>query len=378
MARRAANEGTIRERKDRRWEARALLTGPDGRRRRRSILGRTQEEARAKLRAALAAEATGAPMPPARLTLGRHLDDWLAVVTPTLRPSTRRSYEGIVRMHLKPALGHHRLAQLTPQHVQAFLAAKSASGLAARTVAYIRAVLRQALVQAERWGLVTRNVARLAQPPRTSHREVRPLDSAQARHLLDVVRDDRLGSLFVTARATGCRQGELLGLSWHDSDLEAAQLTIRHALQRVEGEFVLVEPKSATSRRVLPLSELAVQALHAQRARQLRDRLLAADRWRDDPRNLAFTSTVGTPLDGIAVTRRLQSILASAGLPRQRFHDLRHLYATILLSEGVSPRVVMELLGHSQISLTLNTYSHVVPALTRDAVGRIDRALGNM
>ena len=140
--------------------------------------------------------------------------------------------------------------------------------------------------------------------------------------------------------------------------------------------LILVEPKSATSRRVVALPLIVLVALRVHGTRQREDRLLAGSRWHDDPRGLVFTTTIGTPMDGIAVTRRFQVLLAGAGLPRQRFHDLRHACASLLLAQGVAPRVVMETLGHSQISLTLNTYSHVIPALGREAANRMDEMLG--
>ena len=174
----------------------------------------------------------------------------------------------------------------------------------------------------------------------------------------------------------GLRQGEILGLTWEDVDLDGATLTVRRALQRVDGKLELVEPKSASSHRIVALPAFVVDALHGHRTRQRMDRLLAGSRWRDDPRGFVFSTTVGTPMDGIAITRRFEAILATAGLPRQRFHDLWHACATFLLVQGVAPRVVMETLGHSQISLTLNTYSHVIPALGRAAADQMDALLG--
>jgi integrase len=182
--------------------------------------------------------------------------------------------------------------------------------------------------------------------------------------------------VYLVALGVGLRQGEILGLAWSDVDLEASTLTVRHALQRIDGSLVLVEPKSATSRRIVALPVLVRDALRTHRVRQRTDRLLAGSCWHDDPRGLVFTTTVGTPMDGIAVTRRFQAILRDAGLPRQRFHDLRHACASLLLAQGVAPRVVMETLGHSQITLTLNTYSHVIPALGRAAADQMDAVLG--
>ncbi len=377
MPRRGANEGTIRLRKDGRWEARVLVSGPDERRVRRSVLGRTRASVRDRLRETLQTEAAGAtPLASARLTVGAFLRQWLeGSVRPARRPSTFASYSCIVRVHLEPGLGHLKVVTLSPQQVQRFLNAKSASGLSPRSVAYIRAVLRQALGEAERWGLVHRNVARLAQPPYVPRRQVRPLDSDQARVLLAAIDGDRLEALYLLALGVGLRQGELLGLSWRDVDLQSGTLEVRQALQRVEGKLILVEPKSVTSHRVVALPTVVLEGLRRHEARQTQERRVARQ-WRDDPRALVFTTTVGTPLDGITVTRRFQALLARAGLPRQRFHDLRHACASLLLAQGVAPRVVMETLGHSQISLTMNTYSHVVPSLGRAAADRMDELLG--
>jgi integrase len=377
VVRRGPNEGTIRERADGRWEARVLISEPDGRRVRRSLLGRTRTQVRDKLRDALRDEAAGRSMPSDRLTVGVFLHQWLEdTVRPSTRPSTFSSYASIVRLHLEPGLGRLPLARLSPQQVQAFLNAESASGLSPRSVAMERAVLRGALGRAERWGLVTRNVAKLAEPPRVPRRQITPLSPEQARTFLEAIRGDRLDALYLVALGVGLRQGEILGLAWPDLDLAAGTLTVRHALQRVEGKLILVEPKSVTSHRTVALPALVHEALRAHRIRGLQERLGAGTRWHDDPRDLVFVSTVGTPLDGITVTRRFQALLKTAGLPHQRFHDLRHAAASMMLTQGVAARVVMETLGHSQISLTLGTYSHVSPALGRAAAERMNDLLG--
>ena len=378
MARRGPNEGTIRKRKDGRWEARFVVTLTDGRRQRRSYLGRTRAAVAAKLRDAAQAESNGVAASDASLTFGGFLDQWLAeAAKPSVRPSTYKSYAHIVRVHLQPGLGHLPLTRLSPMQMQGFLNAKTTEGLSPRTIAYIRAVARQALGQAERWGLVSRNVAKLADPPRVPRRPVHPLDVDEVRVFLQAIEGDRLEALYLAAIGTGLRQGEMLGLAWADVDLKAATLTVRHALQRVEGTLILVEPKSATSHRTIALPGFVVNALRVHRSRQREARLRAGSRWHDDPRHLIFRTTIGTPLDGITVTRRFQLLLKSAGLRHQRFHDLRHACASLLLAQGVAPRVVMEVLGHSQISLTMGTYAHVGPALGRSAADGLDAlALG--
>lgn len=307
-------------------------------------------------------------------SVGAFLGTWLALTRLSVRPKTYISYRSIVERHLAPALGPIPLAELRPADVQAYLLAKAASNLAPRTVAYHRNILRQALGHAERIELVTRNVARLALPPRIPRREVRPLAPEQARTLLGVIAGERHEAAYLIALGVGLRQGEILGLTWDDIDLATGDIRVRRALQRVEGAFAFVEPKSRTSRRVVPMPELVRSALVRHRARWEAER---AGRAIDDGpfADLLFTTLAGHPIDGINVTRRFQRILRAAGLPRQRFHDLRHACASLLLAQGVPARVVMETLGHSQISLTLDTYSHVIPALGREAAERMDALL---
>jgi len=187
------------------------------------------------------------------------------------------------------------------------------------------------------------------------------------------VRSHRLGALFTVALALGLRQGEALGLRWDAVDFQTGVLTVRAALQRVGKQWQLVEPKSERSRRTIALPRVAVVALRAHRVRQKRERLLAGGDWKEA--GFVFTTQIGTPLDPINLTKTFKRLLRVAGLPSIRFHDLRHTAATFLLAQGVDARTIMETLGHSQISLTLNTYSHVLPSLQRDAALRMNKIL---
>lgn len=384
MARRGAQEGSIYRRADGLWVGAVHLGYRDGKRRRKTIYGKTQREVRGKVTAALRAHEQGIPLPSDRLTVAAFLDGWLVTVRPTIRPSTFVSYQGHVRMHLVPALGRIALARLSPVEIRALMAAKLAAGLSPRTVQYIHAVLRRALGQALRDGLVARNVAALVEPPRVRRPEVRPLSPDQARTLLNAVAGDRLEALYTVALALGLRQGEALGLRWQDVDLDTGALRVRVSLQplprdlRPEGaprgsRLVLVEPKTARSRRTVTMPAVVVSALRQHRIGQLQERLLAGSRWREW--GLVFTTTIGTPLEARNVSHRFHAILAAAGLPRIRFHDLRHSAATLMLAQGVSPRVVMETLGHSTIGMTMNVYAHVIPALQQDAADRMDAIL---
>lgn len=305
-------------------------------------------------------------------TTGDYLIGWAEIWASRVRPKTAVFYEGIVRRHLVPTLGSVPLDNLTPLHVERAMAVTLKSGLSRHTARRVLEVLRIAMNHAVRTGLVTRNVAVLVQKPRVEHQELTYLTPEQSRHLLEACRDHRLNGLITLALTTGLRQGEALGLRWKDVDLDQGTIRVVHALQRRASEgLVLTEPKTRRSRRALILPATAVHALRDLRHQQMQDRDLAGGDWVDA--DFVFTTLTGRPLDGRNVTRDFQLLLRRAGLPRIRFHDLRHSAATLLLAEGVSARVVMDVLGHSQISVTLNTYSHVIPPLMKDAAMAMDR-----
>ena len=191
--------------------------------------------------------------------------------------------------------------------------------------------------------------------------------------MLQAIKGDRLEALYSVALTMGLRQGEALGLSWLDVDLEMGYMRISKQLQRIHGSPQLVEPKTERSRRTLAMPPMIADDLRRHHERQECERAIAGRHWVEA--GLVFTTPIGTPLDGTAVTKGFHELLDRAGLPQRRFHDLRHSCATLLLVQGVSPRVVMDLLGHSQIGLTMNTYSHVIPDLRRDAAQRMQDPL---
>jgi integrase len=308
------------------------------------------------------------------LTLASYVSSWLeGSAKLCLSPRTYASYTEIMRMHVLPALGSIPLDQLSPMHVQDLLSRKLAEGLSPRTVQYIRAVLRSALTRAVKWEMATRNAAALAQGPRLDHHEVTPLSPERARALIAASDSERLGAMFVLALHTGLRLGELSGLRWADVDLEEGLLQVRFQLQRIEGTLQLVEPKTRRSRRTVYLSREAVASLAGHRERQSGEREQAgAGPWEHD---LVFTNANGSPLDKKHVHRGFMKVLKRAGLPKMRFHDLRHTCASLLLAQNVHPKVVQELLGHSQISVTLDIYSHVMPTARRQAADVLDDVL---
>lgn len=370
VTRRGHGEGSIRLRSDGRWESMPSL--PNGSR--KSFYGKTRKEVQDKLRVAKRALEDGLDVGTKDQSVAKYLEHWLEeIAKPGIRPGTYRSYELHVRLHIIPSIGHIKLSKLTPQDVQNLLNAKARSGLSPRSVQLTRATLRRALSYAVKWSMVPRNVASLVDPPTVTKKPVEPLSASQVRVFLSHSKDDRLGPLFHVAIASGLRQGALFGLEWEDVDFDAGTLRVRHALQRIDGVPSLVETKTVRSRRTIPLPASALHALRIQQDRQRFERQVAGSRWRES--NFVFTSTVGTSLESRNVTHRFQQLIEAAGLPRQRFHDLRHCCASLMLLQGVSARTVMETLGHSQIALTMNTYAHIAPELQRDAADRLDELL---
>jgi integrase len=375
MAKKRGNrEGSIFQRADGRWCAVVSLGWRNGHRHRKHFYGETRADVREQLTAALRAHQQGLPVDPERQTVGQFLNRWLTdCCEPSVRPSTLRSYRDTVRLHIAPVLGKLPLAKLSPQHVQAFIKSQLAVGLSPRSVQYHHSVLSRALNRAVKWDLVTRNVAKLVAPPRVPRHDIKPFSPEEARRFLDAITGDREEALYTVAIALGLRRGEALGLRWDDVDFDANTVSVRHALQRVTGGLQLAEPKSDRARRTIAMPGLVAKALRTHRARQLTTRLAAGSRWQDS--GFVFTTSIGTPMDERRVHARFKAALARAGLRAQRFHDLRHACASLLLAQGVHPRGVMEVLGHSQISLTMNTYSHVMPALLRDAADKMDAIL---
>lgn len=373
---RGQGEGSIYKRNDGLWVAAVNLGYQNGKLRRKVYYGKTHDEVKTKLIAALHNHQQGIPIVTERQTVGQFLDRWLCdCVKPSVRPMTYRSYEQLVRIHLKPELGKIPLEKLSPQRVQKFMNDKMAEkiidektvkGLSPRSVQYLRAVLRKALGQALRWNLVARNVATLVDPPKVERPEIRPMFPDEAKKFLKAIQGDRLEALFSVALAMGLRQGEALGLRWQDIDFDSKVIRVRNSLQRIDKKLTLTELKTKSSRRDLPLIDVVLNALKAHRSRQLEEKLSVGRDWQET--GFVFTTSIGTPLDARNVIRKYHALLTKAELSRYRFHDLRHSCASLLLAQGVPLKVVSDILGHSQISITADYYAHIAPEMQREAL----------
>lgn len=384
--RRSRGEGSIYATKDGRVRGAVLLTDPrTGKDVRRLVSGRSRAEVSRKLEK-LRQDAAGGALP-TRSTVADYLAGWLEAERARLRASTWRSRELHIRLYINPALGGHPLGRLAPADVERMTTAMIDRGLSPRTAASCRVTLRRALGDALRDGLVGRNVAALARPPRVPTRAMEAgrdyLPPAELRILLAGVADHPLGPLVTVAATTGLRQGELLGLTWADVDIEGRTLAVRRSLARAwvmkDGERVagwaLQEPKTPRSRRTVNLPTAAVAALEQRHAAQALEHQAAGTAWQDTM-GLVFTDIVGRPLHGYDIGHEFPRILKAAGLPSVPFHGLRHSAATAMLAAGVPLRTVADVLGHSTITITADTYAAVVPELRRDAADAMDRLLG--
>jgi len=385
MSRRGAGEGHIYQRKDGLWEASLSLGSTGGRRKRKSVYGKTRREVQTKLDAIRRDLSAGIAPTGDHLTVERYYEGWIEAVKPRLAPRTHARYGDLMRLHVMPTLGRIPLAKLQPADVERLLAQKLAPpkppqrgrALHPTTVGHVRTVIRRMLADAQRQGLVGRNVGALAQRPKVPQHQVEALEPETARLILEAVRDDRLGTLYTVALGTGLRLGEVQGLRWPDIDIDSGRLHVRQTVGRVSGKMTHGEPKTDKSRRTVQLPAFAIVALREQRRRQAEERLRAGPMWSKDPAwaGLVFTTPIGTPPDPVGVTRRLQAILRDAGLPKMRFHDLRHGFATLMLANGVDLATIANALGHTSIVLVGNLYGHVIERTKADAAARLDQLL---
>jgi integrase len=373
---RGNGEGSIYRRKDGRWVGQYTVYTAKGPKY-RYIYGKTRAAVAEKLTKAMSDRNGGFFFDAGSLTVGEYLDRWLSdSVRGTVRVSTFERHEGIIRTHIKPALGRIKLKNLTPTHVRGLHREKLDADLAPATVRKIHSTLHKALSQATSDGLIPRNAADV-KAPRPAPEEMRPLSEDEARAFLETAKasDDRFEPLYVLAITTGLRRGELLGLRWDDVDLERGKLRVGRALVREGGQHIVGETKTRRGRRQVNLTPRTVNALKAHRKRQLEERMRLSGLYKDH--GLIFATGIGTPVNPEnLVNRSFKPLLKRASLPEIRFHDLRHTCATLLLGRGVHPKIVQELLGHATIAMTLDTYSHYIPSMGDQASGAMGDALG--
>lgn len=367
--RRANNEGSVYRYRGGRWCAQISIDGF-----RETKYFDSQAEALDWLRDMNNRKDRGLSAKGLKASVDQFLRLWLESCKPTVKLKTWNQYEQMVRTHISPTLGNRKLTDLAPVMIQSLYSKKIEEGLSAYTVRRIHAVLHRALKIAVRWGYLATNPASVVDKPKLNRKEMKVFSHEQVLIFLDQCRASRLFSLYYMAISTGLRQGELLGLKWEDLDWNEETIIIRRQLQRISRMgLVFSDLKTFRGRRTLVLGPNTMENLRDHTRRQSIEESFAGDRWHSN--NLVFPSTIGTPMEPRNVIRDFKGVLGKAGLPDIRFHDLRHTAATLMLQEGIHPKLVQERLGHSSISITLDTYSHVLPTMHKEAAIALDGLL---
>lgn len=376
-------KGHIRKRGDRSWSiVLELERGPDGKRKQKwhTVKG-TKRDAERELARLVNEFNQGAYVEPHKLTLGEFLENWLEnAARMRVSEKTRERYGDYCRKHFIPALGHVSLQKLHPMQIQSFYtdALKSGrldgkGGLSARTVHHMHRVLNTALEQAVRWQLIIRNPVHAVTPPKPQYVEIGALDEARIGELLSQLGDNPLYRPVFLALATGVRRGELLALKWSNLSWNQKTISVREMLEQTRSGLRFKAPKTAKGRRAIDLPEVAIEVLRQQRAEQREFRVKMGPDYEDN--DLIFALPDGCPWPPDRFSTHWAGFCRRNGFKGLRFHDLRHTHATQLLSAGVHPKVVSERLGHAGVGITLDTYSHVLPGIQREAAERINLGL---
>jgi integrase len=310
------------------------------------------------------------------VTLREFVERWLDAKEHTVRPATFRRYSDLMRKHVLPMLGSVRLTKLGTPHLQRLYAELLESGLSPTTVHHIHVTLHGALKQALRWGMIDRNSTELIDPPRRTQPETQTWSLEESQMVLAAGDQTNLGALWRLALLTGMRRGEILGLKWEDIDFKSGTLSVRRTLSRGRGgTWELGQPKTAAGRRSIALPADCIDALKRHRVQQAEVQLRLGPLWEDH--GFVFTGHTGRLLHINSLDAQFRKLIETAGVPRIRFHDLRHTSATLMLLIGEHPKIVQERLGHSDISMTLNRYSHVTPGMQKHVADNLSAALNS-
>lgn len=355
-------------------------------RRQRSQAGfRTSKEAENALADAISAQNRGVPVCPERITLARYLEEeWLPAITETIRATTLASYTTHVKRHIIPRLGKTPLRKLTGAQINGLYAVLrqdgkvcGSGGLSPNSVRRVHATLHRALRDAVRWGYLSRNPVDSADPPKTGSDQrggMKTWSAEELKKFLDSTKGTRLHPLWHTMALTGLRRGEALGLHWDDVDLKAGRISVRRSHVPLGAKVIVSEPKTRRGTRLISIDPGTVAVLKKQRQQQREDRLAWEGAWNET--GLIFTREDGSQIHPERATKSFASAIKKSGAPAIRLHDLRHTNATLALAANVHPKVVSERLGHATVSLTLDVYSHAIPALSEEAASTIAALIG--
>lgn len=375
--RNASGGGSIRQRADKTWEARYTVgrNPVTGRQIQKSVYGRSQQEVRKKLAAAVAALDAGTYCEPSKLTLSGWLDTWLETYNQNVKVRTKQLYERIINTRIRPALGSVRLAKLDSVIIQKYYNSLTADGLAAKTVRNLHGVLHKALAQAVVLGYIPRNPSDNCELPKKQQLEIHPFEGGSLQNFLQAIQGDAYERLFLVALYTGLREGEVLGLPWDAADFKKGTLRIYQQVALVKVgekkyERQITPPKNGKVR-IFKVAPSVLELLQEERTYQHKCRQTAGALWNPDG-NFVFTNPVGHPLARNTVYEHFKKAAEAAGRPDARFHDLRHTFACSALESGIAPKAVSEMLGHASVAFTLDVYGHFTQKLAEDSAAKME------
>lgn len=370
--------GQIIKRGENIWYVRIFL-GRDVNGKRKSFnktIHGTRKDAQKYLTAKLREKDLGVFIEPSAMSLDDFLNRWLEEVAQyKLRARTFETYEALLKRHVRNKLGAKKICDLQAFEIQKLYNEMKKDGYSAKTIRHVHNVFSSALKQAIKWKMLMHNPCDICELPRLEKKEMKYLSPEETAKFLEVAKEDKFYIILLIAIETGMRPEEYFGLQWKDVDLHKKTLSVRRALVlRKGGGFIFTEPKTKQSRRSIPISQTVVELLKKHRKAQLEERIANAKRYQDF--DLVFASEIGTPIQHQNFTRRhFKPIRDKADVTKIRLYDLRHTTATLLLSSGENPKVVSERLGHASIVLTLDTYSHVLPTMQKDATEKMEKLL---
>ena len=377
---RAAGEGSIRQRKDGRWEGR-YTAGYDpatGKQIQRSIYGVTKQEVRQKLTRIEAELDDGSYVAPNRETLGEWLDMWLKIYAKiAVKPYTFDSYERSIKNHIKPALGAVRLTDLSPLQIQQlYVSLLEEKKLSVKTVHNIHGVLHQSLEKAVKLGKIRYNPTGACKLPKAPKPKINPMEADDLRLFLNEVRNHKYGRVYWIIIFCGMRESEALGLTWDCVDFDRCQILVKQQLlktKKVGGVYALVSTKNDCER-IIHVAPSVMDKLREQKQWQEQMQAVTGEEW-SNQWNLVFTHENGKHLCAVTVYKRFKEIVTKLGMPAERVHDLRHTYATMSLEYGDDIKTLQENLGHATAAFTLSTYGHVTRQMRQKSADRMEQCI---
>ena len=376
MAKAAQNAGSIRQRKNGKWEARVTI-GTDsgtGKPIRRSIYGNTQTEVRKQMIAVLRELDKNTYQTPEKVTVAQWMEEWLSTFCANkVKPLTFQSYQGIIKNHIVPAIGSLKLQAVKGTHIQRLYNSMTAAGLSGKTVKNVSAVLHKAFGMAMKQGIIAANPCDAAELPKAERKEIRPLADDEIPLFLSAIDSSPMRNAYALCLFAGLREGECLGLSWGQVDFEKGRITISQQLQKEKtkgGRYYIAPTTKSGKPRTIEPPPIAFQYLRAERVKQMENRLKAGPAW-NNPDDLVFTDEAGKHYAIVSFYKNFKRIAASIGRPDARPHDLRHTAAAVAIASGADIKSVQDLLGHATASFTLNVYAHTSEQMMKDTAARM-------